>query len=745
MTEKQKGGKAENAPGTLSLADVADISHDVINKLIPGSRALSLLDIWHKALSSLRTYLEADKSGNAWKLPIIELQYDVRPEDLDEPPPEALEKRLTQQEALDLAKKLYEEFPAINEKAILENLTRGVAIRSKGNWREDGELVIPEGLRTELDALPEDERTVRLEKIALGFRDLSDLLKAWGTVKTADGQDQEFEFSVQFIILPLLIFPDQDRAYYPILAGLNFTKGDPFVWTDESRGEIWEKLFSTLEEMAAGFGDQPERAAIRKPDRILPARPENFNVPGKWVRTIYTAADSDAALPGLREFYDIQTPLTWAIGHTLFSLTSEDRIRAGGWQEASVHDIEDIVFQLAERGVDRHGQNREDLLTEIVKLCTTPNWYYEIRIEKCGRTYRQTGVKIGAIVPIPEFEFIYWDNEKKQLARPADPALSKQRTWLEVKGRRIAQPDGKQIPALPKGRYTWTAFRWRWVQSFNDDLIMAPALIEEGRQKGLPKKTASGRVIRKGYLIRVSNKIISALRILRAEGRGDLYAARLLIVLAHDIGKTEDGIAADRVFRRLGFIPRQDGRGYKTTTHERPEDIVARAVWRLKQPDIGALKPGSDEMPRTDPNPDRRKGAYYRFFRTPDFMPQKGIVTKEEAESIEREYAPPQLPAAHAEAASVETQATLPGLEPPAIQRPTGADIRAARTAAEMDLRTFARTVAKGLSHTAWARIEKGAVSEAALARIPADVWQRVQAFLDQGRMMASRNDGKAE
>jgi len=734
MTEKRKDGKATEKQ-KISAAEVMNISANAVNKLIPEAPGLAFLDIMYKAFSSLRAYLEKDKTGNVWQLPIIELQYDAPPDEIFIPDPENL---LTRQEALKLSRDLYKKMPALTERAILESITHGIAIRSKGNWREDGELVIPGALRADLDALPEPERTARLEKYALGYRDISDTLKLTAIAKTMDGQGQDFDMSVTFIILPLLIFPDQGRTYYPILAGFNFAKGDPSAWTEESRRELWKALFAALDEIATRVGAERQRAVIRKPDRILPARPDDFNIPGNLVRPIYTATGSD-----LLQFHEYQTPLTWAIGHTLFSLTDEDRIRAGDWQRASVHDIEDIVFQLSERGAPRHGQNREDLLAEIVKLCTTPNWYFEIGTEKFGRIYRKVA-RIGAVVPIPEFEFEFWDNEKKRLASPADPALSKFRTGLEVNGRRIAKPDGKEIPALDPKRFTWASFRWRWVQSFNDDLIRTPALIEDGRLKGLPKKSASGKVIRKGYAIRVSRKLISALRILRTEGRGNLYATRLLIMLAHNLHKTEDGIAADRVFGMLGFMRREDGRGYKTTTHESPEDIVSRAVLRLKMPDIGALLPGSDELPRTDPNPDRRKGAYYRFFRSPDFMPLKGIVTKEEAEAIESEYAPPQ-PAAFQDAQPGVKQATLPGLEAPVIQRPAGADIRAARTAAGMDLRTFARTIAKGLSHTAWARIEKGAVSEAALARIPADVWQRVQAFIDRDKMTESRNDGRAE
>ena len=312
--------------------------------------------------------------------------------------------------------------------------------------------------------------------------------------------------------------------------------------------------------------------------------------------------------------------------------------------------------------------------------------------------------------------------------RPAALAIP-----LEVKGRRVAQPDGKDIPSLPKGRWKLDSIQWRWVQAFNDDLLLSPALVESGKRKGLPKKTVTGKPIRKSSgLIRVTRNVIDALHRLRAEGRGALYASRLLVMLAHNLNKTESGIAADRVFRMLG-IPDAYHEG---RTHKKPEDLVAAAVLRLKQRDIGALLVGSDEYPRADPNPDRRKGPYYRFIRSLDFTPRTGIASKEDALAIEAEYseaveedtvAQPRPPAGPG-----TDQAVLPGLgleAPPAPPIPDGKAIRAAREAAGLNLRDFARRM-EGPAFKTWANYENG--QPIRVKAIPETVWNRVRDFVAQ-------------
>ena len=493
----------------------------------------------------------------------------------------------------------------------------------------------------------------------------------------------------------------------------------------------WKRLAEDMDQSNAAQGLTVPPA----PDRLTAlqdftsGRAEIIKVAGGYVRPIFGLSERKQDLPLLQEYYEPQTPLNWAVGLVMFSMTDEDRVRSGDWQEARIADLEDLVFCLIERDAPRRGDHRTDILAEVVKLHTKRNWYYEVDAVKVGRAWKKRAV-IGSQYAIPELRLVFLDTKTGKTAFPTDPALRALAIPLEVKGRRVAQPDGKDIPSLPKGRWKLESIQWRWVQSFNDDLVLSPALEESGKRKGLPKKTVTGKPIRKtSGLIRVTRNVIDALHRLRGEGRGALYASRLLVMLAHNLNKTESGIAADRVFRMLGIAE-----DYTDRTHKKPEDLVAGAVLRLKQQDIGALLVGSDEYPRTDPNPDRRKGPYYRFIRSLDFTPRTGIASKEDALAIEAEYSDAVEEDARSQPAPVAQpkadQAVLPGMEePPAQPIPDGSVIRAAREAAGLNLRDFARMI-KGPAFKTWSNYETGKTIR--VGSIKPDAWQRVRDFVAQ-------------
>jgi len=481
--------------------------------------------------------------------------------------------------------------------------------------------------------------------------------------------------------------------------------------------EDWRGFADKLVQRNAALG------FIIRDGKSLPGRVLSFPVPGGYVRPIFGLSEAKKDLPLLLEFHEPQTPLNWAVGLAMFSLTDADRVKSGDWQEVKIRDLEDRVFCLTEREAPRHGQHREDILAEVVKLHTKKNWYYEIDTIQVGRAWTKRAT-IGSQYAIPEIQFIFLDTKTGKRTFPSDPAIRQLLIPLEVKGRRVAQPEGKDLFTLPKGRWELESIRWRWIQSFNDDLLLTPALVEAGKRKGLPKKTTTGKAIRKGYLIKVADNVFSALGRLRSEGRGSLYACRLLIMLASNLNKTEDGIKADRVFRMLGITE-----DYQIRTHEKPEELVARAVLRLKERDIKALLAGSDEYPRTDPNPDRRKGPYYCFRRSPEYTPRTGIVSKEDALAIEAEYEAAPKPLALPDLKTRVDQAVLPGIIKDAQPIPSGADIRAAREAAGVNLRDFARMM-NGPAFRTWSTYETGKAIR--VKSISPDVWQRVRDFILQ-------------
>ena len=164
---------------------------------------------------------------------------------------------------------------------------------------------------------------------------------------------------------------------------------------------------------------------------------------------------------------------------------------------------------------------------------------------------------------------------------------------------------------------------------------------------------------------------------------------------------------------------------------------VAAAIYRLKQPDIAALLPGSDERPRPPSaaalSSGRRKSPFYCLVRSPDFTPPAALVSKEEAAALEAEEkaeAEPVPEPSPKAAVQKSTQAVLPGLDlPPAPPIPTGAEIRAAREAAGMNLRRFSEVIA-GPGFSTWSRYESG--KPIRVGSIKPDVWQRVREFIAQ-------------
>jgi len=721
--------KSVNKEKKLKIADVLHIAEGQLKEAGFGEAfVLALLNLFKGAVVSLRDHIAqgGTGAGNAWENAFLEMDFLVDAQLTEEEEGIDESKELSEKEAVEFLKKILHHAvtdldPDNLQDIVVHTLTREVLIVIPKEG-EVAQIRLPEDLTEEVENLPEDKRAERLEELSKGFE--FQPLTLTGTVDTPAGR-ASFSAGLSFAIRPLIFTIEDRNAFFPVIVGLDFTEGDPSAWSKEDQSAFWDYLIGQIDALAEphlkAFNERGEKPpAIPKPSRV-----ETFNVAGGYIRPIFGLSEKKKDLPLLLEFHEPQTPLNWAVGLALFSLTDADRVRAGDWQEASIQDIVNRIFCLTERDIPRHGQHREDFLAELVKLHTRKNWYYEIDTIRVGRAWTKRAT-IGSQYAIPEIQFVFLDKKTGKLTFPSDPAIRQLLIPLEVKGRRVAQPDGKDIPSLPKGRWELQSVRWRWTTSFNEDLLLTPALEESGRRKGLPKKTTTGKIIRKGYLIKVADNVLHALGRLRAEGSGSKYACRLLIMLASNLNKTEDGIAAERVFRMLG-IPDD----YKTKGHRNPETLVAEAVLRLKSRDIQALLAGSDEYPRTDPNPDRRKGPYYCFKRSPEYTPRSGIVSKEDALAIEAEYeitdktpSPDISPKA-----KVAAQLVLPGIVQEAPSIPSGAEIRAAREAAGMNLRDFAKDMKSG-SHNTWAKYERG--EPIRIKSIAPEAWDRVRAFIAQ-------------
>ena len=728
MTEERKDGKA-------ALDRIAQ-DRDHIRK----RRMKGLFLLMRIAINHLRLRIKADDTpGISWRNPWAQLEFDAAL------PPGDFSKLLTPAEAAALAGRADLVFTG---STALQTWTQNVLIRKIEPVMEDGRLrncrvILPPALREEVESLPESEREARLTKLTEGhtFPGDSNLpgLGGTGEAATPAGR-QAYAFELVFTIQPLTITVKGDRAFFPVIAGLKFTEGDPGTWSEEDRDALFEKILKGIDDLDARVGPWlEEREAEGKPDHVRAVRPEDFAVAASFAPMHKLAERNRSGLSLFPEergrFYELRTPLNWAVGLALFSVTSEKVPE--GWQEVTRAELQNRVFCLTERDAPSRGDHWPDILAEVIKLHSEKNASARYDWEKRGRAWYRT-VALESSYAIPNIELVYLD-KKGHRVRPADPAFRDIAFPLEVKGRRVFAPDGKDIKALPKDRFTLDRIRWRWNPTFADDLKAEAAL----DAKGNVKKDAGGRVLRGGFNIRVAVHIFEALFRLRSER--EYLAHDLLVLLAHDIYKPpKQSTAAGRNMIEREADRLYDLLGLKADPNhpERREEAVAAAVFRLKQKDIAALLPGSDERPRTDPNPQRRKALYYRLVRSPAYAPKAALVTKQEAAELEKADAveavapalPPALPGPKVE------QSVLPGMElPPAPPLPAGTDIRAAREAAGVNLRDFARDM-KGPSFKTWQNYETG--KPVRVESIKPDTWQRVRAFIAEHGPKAGPDGG---
>lgn len=508
------------------------------------------------------------------------------------------------------------------------------------------------------------------------------------------------------------------------IGGMKFTPED---W----RTEDWRGFADKLDERNADRGFMiPEREP--QPENILKPIRDNFAIAAGFVPMHKLSERNRAGLPlfpeGSRTFHALRTPLNVAAGLALFRFTSPER--PGDWQEVTMKALTDQVYCLTERDAPRRGDHAPDVLGEVVKLFAETIAIVQPRFEKHGRIWKSRVELIFDRV-IATLGLTYIDTKTGRRVRPDDPTLPRAAIVpLAVKGRRVYTPEGRDIKALIGDRWKLETIRWRWSPTIVDDLLAAPVL----DKKGNVIRDKSGKVIRGGFNIRVIIRIFDALFRLRSERA---YTAHdLLVLLATDIYKPPKQSTAgrniieretDRLFDLLGLEddPKHPGRR---------EEAVAGAIFRLKQPDIGALLPGTDENPRIDPNPDRRKRSYYRLIRSALYTPP-GIMTKEEAAAIEAEYeaAPEPLTLPDPKKTKVD-QVALPGIVEDTQPIPSGADIGNAIKAAGGNLRRFAEMINDGIieggSFNTWARYIRG--ERIKVNKISPEAWQRVREFIAQ-------------
>jgi len=769
MTEGRKDGMTESGIAqpkatkdkTLSVAEVVGIFTDAFKEsFYPELHSLAILDLFRGSVLSLGHYLKKGKvAGVNWKNPFALLDYPVGlipSEEVEDADLEAVGKeRLTKDAALDLLGRITVSLmtPDFLVPATMHGITREVAVAVAADG--DARIILPPALEDEVAALPEAEQEDRLDALGAGF-DLPPL-SFTGTCTTPAGKES-FTAALVFGIKPLVILEAEDRAFFPVLVGLDFKEGDPSAWSEEDRQAILDFLVGQLDALAAPYlkaveAKGEDRPAVPEPDRAVAVRAEYFHAPGRLFDTPRHAAAHQDTLPAIGRWY-VQTAFNRTVGMAAAALTKTDtRDAILDWQSATVAEVADLVFCRSEEGALAHGQNREDILKAFESLRAIPVPIVRIDWKKVGtdrnpRWVKEYKLQVASL--LQSYGAVFVDKDGKEV-HAGDPAQKKHLVKGKPDRRKTLKALVAQNPAdgilesFPPDRYTLTRFEWRWNTDIAEDFI-CPQVALDG--KGRPRRALKGRPhIEGSRFINLNRRYFAVQKHLR--DAGSKYAPRLLdLIVSEKTHITSRGkgavwieIQADKVIKALDLWVE-----YRSRPKHVLEDHIAPAVMALIREKV--MLPESWLVPQLDKNPDRRKTAFFRW-KVAELWSTVALVPPDEAKDIEAELVK------EAEAAEVARsqpapdaqpktdQAVLPGMEePPAQPIPDGSVIRAARDAAGLNLRDFARRMdgrdavlhgkeAPKPSFKTWSLIETGQRTERS-GRIPEAVWNRVRDFVAQ-------------
>jgi len=495
---------------------------------------------------------------------------------------------------------------------------------------------------------------------------------------------------------------------------------------------------------------------------------DTFKAPHRWGGAVFHLAAQKDAPTLLPEFNKPMTAYIRAVGYALLVLTNEQN--PNDWQEAKPADVLKLIH-----GDDAPtaftGSAYGDVLAALYALRHQDLPLAMVTVVRQGRAWKKQ-FRIRRVAMIQGFGMVYVNNKTGEKIHPQeDDRFDRIREAMEIRGfdrhanetaaktatgdtaastiagrkkrraRDIAPQDDKVVYQLPDNpAWTLTGFEWRWGTDLVEDLLMEPAK----DSKGQVKRDHRRRIIYQGTgFIPVKKAIFQIERSLRKQNLK--YAERLLQLVIFDRmgkGPTRQKLEcpAKTIFAeislpepgdiRRGHLHDQDGQwSYNVAT-------VAEAVRALKAEDV--LLPESDEEPYVDPNPERRKAPYYRWKRSPKwtFPSFVEIVAEAPVPSIAASTGS-ELSASEPTA----EQMSLPCVTDPPRPEVHGRDIKAAREAAGMTLRDFAKRF--GMSIKFWSDIENELLSRRTgkPKQIPPTIRDQVEAFVAE----SGRKEGQME
>jgi len=504
----------------------------------------------------------------------------------------------------------------------------------------------------------------------------------------------------------------------------------------EMSPENWPVIYKKLTERNAALGlVVPE---LKKGAVPIPGRADFFHAPGRLFDTPRNATGQGKQenLPVIERWY-MQTAFNRTVGMAAAALTKTDTREAIlDWQEATVAEVADLVFCRSEEGALAHGQNREDILKAFEALRAIPVPIVKIDWKQIGtgrnpRWIKEYKLRVASL--LQSYGAVFVDKKTGKRAVAADPAHKKDRVKGKADRRKTMKEMVAQNPAdgillsFPPDRFTLTGFEWRWNTDIAEDFI-CPQVALDGKNR--PRlKMKGGRHIEGSRFINLNRRYFTVQKHLREAG--STYAPRLLDLIVsektHIKSHGKDAvwieIQADKVIKWLGLGPEYEDRPKHVL-----EDHVAPAIMLLIKEKV--MLPESWLVPQKDRNEDRRKADYFRW-KVAELWTTVALVPEDEAKDIEKEMAKQAEmdEAVRSQPQPKVDQLVLPGTIKDAQPIPSGADIRAARETAGLNLRRFAEAIG-GPDFSTWSRYETGKMIR--VGSIAPEVWQRVRDFIAQ-------------
>ena len=288
MTDKKEARKQISASELLKVLEAVFAKHN------PELMGILLMGLLHQSLVQLRHHIEEGDPEITWEKPFAQLDYPIAYEQLaalmqneEHPLTEEAKKLLdehlfSKKEALTTAWTLAEDRMGAQLLLLLQHLTQNAFAVKKGG---KATLYASQVTQAEYEHLPRKKREEYKRKVAAGwlFAPDDEGEAPFGFHGKSDA-GEEWEVDLIFQVPPLVIDADENRAFFPLLVGLNFKKGDRARWTEKDKAEFWDGVLNAVEGFARTLEKDGERlleAEVQPPARVRPPVPMHISR-GTW-------------------------------------------------------------------------------------------------------------------------------------------------------------------------------------------------------------------------------------------------------------------------------------------------------------------------------------------------------------------------------------------------------------------------------------------------------------------------------